>query len=43
MGCAITTLGVTAVSATNSHKSPAAAHATYAHEHNIRLEYHGTE
>ncbi len=28
---------------TNLHKSLAAAHATYAQEHNIRLEYHGTE
>ncbi len=28
---------------TNSHKSLVAAHATHAHEHNIRLEYHGTE
>ncbi len=37
MGCAITTLGVTVVLVTNSHKSLAAAHATYAHEHNIRL------
>jgi hypothetical protein len=43
MGCVITTLGVTVVLVTNSHKSLAAAHATYAHEHNIRLEYHGTE
>ncbi len=36
-------IGVTAVSVTKSHKSLAAAHVTYAHEHNIRLEYHGTE
>jgi hypothetical protein len=43
MGCAITTLGVTVVLVTNSHKSLAVAHAAYAHEHNIRLEYHGTE
>ena len=35
MECAVTSIGVTVVSVTNSHKSLAAAHVTYAHEHVI--------
>ncbi len=33
--CAVTSIGVTVVSVTNSHKSLAAAHVTHAHEHVI--------
>jgi hypothetical protein len=40
---AVTSIGVTVVSVINSHKSLAAAHVTYAHEHIIRMEFHGTE
>ncbi len=35
MECAVTSIGVTVVSVTNLHKSLAAAHVTYAHEHVI--------
>ncbi len=43
MECAVTSIGVTAVSKINSHKFLAAAHLMYAHEHIIRMEFHGTE
>ncbi len=36
-------ISVTAVLVTKLYKSLAAAHVTYAQEHNICLEYHGTE
>jgi hypothetical protein len=39
MECAVTSIGVTAVSKINSHKFLAAAHLTHSHEHIIRMKF----